>query len=75
VASTAAGEGIMLINDRSKYKEWEFVYDFKNDKSQMGAVPGMLPQQPGQMGAPGVPGQPPMQPGIQPQQPFGPTQR
>ena len=33
VASTAQGEGIHIVNDRKKYKEWEFVYDLKNDKS------------------------------------------
>jgi hypothetical protein len=36
VASTAKGEGIHLINDRSKYQEWEFIYDLKNDKSTAG---------------------------------------
>jgi hypothetical protein len=36
VASTAKGEGIHLINDRSKYQEWEFIYDLKNDKSSAG---------------------------------------
>jgi len=46
VASTAKGEGIHLINDRSKYQEWEFIYDLKNDKSQVGqgmqCPPGMI---------------------------------
>jgi hypothetical protein len=36
VASTAKGEGIHLINDHSKYQEWEFIYDLKNDKSSAG---------------------------------------
>jgi hypothetical protein len=36
VASTAKGEGIHRINDRSKYQEWEFIYDLKNDKSSAG---------------------------------------
>lgn len=38
VASTAEGKGIHLINDRSKYKEWEFVYDVKKDKTVVGAA-------------------------------------
>ncbi len=38
VASTAKGEGIHLINDRSKYREWEFIYDLKNDKSTAGRI-------------------------------------
>jgi hypothetical protein len=79
VASTAKGEGIHLINDRSKYQEWEFVYDLKNDKSsagliqqqqqlqQMGLQPGQLPPgvQPGGPGFPNQPGSPgfPNQPG------------
>ena len=37
VASKYEGEGIKLINERKKYKEWEFVYDFKNDRARMGA--------------------------------------
>lgn len=36
VASNADGKGIHIINDHSKYKEWEFVYDLKNDKSVLG---------------------------------------
>jgi hypothetical protein len=43
VASTAAGVGIHLINDRKKYKEWEFVYDIKNDKTT--GVGQMMQQQ------------------------------
>jgi hypothetical protein len=37
VASTAEGKGIHVINDHSKYKEWEFVYDLKKDKTVVGA--------------------------------------
>jgi hypothetical protein len=36
VASNADGQGIHIIGDRSKYKEWEFIYDLKNDKSALG---------------------------------------
>ena len=38
VASTADGKGIHVINDHSKYKEWEFVYDLKKDKTVVGAA-------------------------------------
>ncbi len=27
-----------MINDHSKYKEWEFVYDLKKDKTVVGAA-------------------------------------
>ncbi len=48
VASNAEGEGIHVINEHKKYKEWEFVYDLKNDKSALGAVPaGAVPNLPG----------------------------
>jgi len=45
VASNAEGKGIHVVNDHTKYKEWEFVYDLKNDKSVMGAAAGALQQQ------------------------------
>ncbi len=38
VASTAEGKGIHVINDHAKYKEWEFVYDLKKDKTVVGAA-------------------------------------
>jgi hypothetical protein len=44
VASTADGKGIHVVNDRTKYKEWEFVYDIKKDKSVVGAA-GVAQQQ------------------------------
>jgi hypothetical protein len=52
VASNAEGEGIHVINEHSKYKEWEFVYDLKNDKNMTG---GLQQQIPGQQ-IPGLPG-------------------
>jgi hypothetical protein len=55
VASNADGEGIHVINDHNKYKEWEFVYDLKKDKSALGA--GLI-QQPGVGGLPGTPNTP-----------------
>ena len=38
VASTADGKGIHVVNDHAKYKEWEFVYDLKKDKTVVGAA-------------------------------------
>jgi hypothetical protein len=38
VASTADGKGIHVINEHAKYKEWEFIYDLKKDKSVVGAA-------------------------------------
>lgn len=32
------GEGILVVKDRSKYREWEFVYDPKEDKTIVGAA-------------------------------------
>jgi hypothetical protein len=60
VASTAEGKGIHIINDHAKYKEWEFVYDLKKDKTVVGAA-GVAQQtqiqqqmqQPGALGAGG----------------------
>ena len=40
VASKDEDVGIMRYRDHDKYKEWEFVYDFKKDKT-LGAVGGM----------------------------------
>jgi hypothetical protein len=44
VASTAEGKGIHVINNHSKYKEWEFVYDVNKDKTAIGAA-GVAQQQ------------------------------
>jgi hypothetical protein len=38
VAGTAEGKGIHVVNDHNKYKEWEFVYDVKKDKTVVGAA-------------------------------------
>ena len=37
VGGTAEGQGIHVISDHTKYKEWEFIYDIKNDKTAIGA--------------------------------------
>jgi hypothetical protein len=39
------GKGIHVIKDHSKYKEWEFVYDIKNDKTVVGAQAAAAQQQ------------------------------
>lgn len=38
VASTLEAEAIMVYNDRTKYNEWEFVYDFRKDPVKMGQL-------------------------------------
>jgi len=46
VASKREAEGIMVYNDRSKYNEWEFLYDPRLDvaAAAQGQVPGQPPQ-------------------------------
>jgi hypothetical protein len=47
VASTLEAQGIMSYHDRTKYNEWEFIYDPRKDISMqmMGLQPGGLPAQ------------------------------
>ena len=85
VASKVERRGIKLYNERNKYNEWEFIYDFSKDRTGAGQLATMMgqPQQPGQQ----QPGQQPTgtpgfgaQPGLggafgsptQPQQPYMP---
>jgi hypothetical protein len=61
VASKYEAQGIKVYNDRSKYSEWEFVYDPRKDMSNpmmMGQQPG-LPNQPGFQGQTPAPSAPP----------------
>jgi len=45
VASTLEAEGILVYNDRTKYNEWEFVYDIRKDPLKMGQMgQAALPQ-------------------------------
>lgn len=44
------GKGIMIIKERSKYREWEFIYDPKDDKSVVGAQAAQMNQTPVQQG-------------------------
>jgi hypothetical protein len=80
VASNADAEGIRLYNDRTNYKEWEFIYDYSKDRgpavtagigspagtpaSELGQQPGA--QQPGTPTQPGVPAAPGAFPGTSP---------
>jgi len=63
VGGAAQGDGIHVIKDHSKYKEWEFIYDIKDDKTAIGAGAVMQnqllqqqqqqnQQQPGQQSSP-----------------------
>src|SRR6185312_7977744 len=66
VASTAEAEGIKVYNDKTNYKEWEFIYDYTKDKGpasttggtgtpvqQMGTTPGQQTQDGSTQAAPG----------------------
>jgi len=44
VGGVAEGQGIHKISDHTKYKEWEFIYDIKNDKTAVGAGAAMQNQ-------------------------------
>ncbi len=65
VASKLEAEGIKVYNDRTKYNEWEFLYDARMDRT---AAPTQRGAQPGTPGRP--PGPPQMSP--QPQMPGNP---
>jgi hypothetical protein len=58
VASKYEGTGIKIIHERKKYKEWEFIYDFKNDSNRQQQAAGQVPGQPGQSNGLSVPGTP-----------------
>ncbi|MCS7314914.1 MAG: hypothetical protein RMI94_07015 [Bryobacterales bacterium] len=66
VASTLEAEAIMVYNGRSKYNEWEFVYDFRKDPlrmRQLGLPAAGASQMPG-AGQQGSQGQPAPSPGM-----------
>ena len=83
VASKVEKQSIKIYNDRDQYNEWEFIYDFSQDRTgagrlagNMGADDPRLGQQPGgqpMTGAPGFGGQPAFagQPGFGGQSGFG----
>ena len=87
VASTVERTGIKIYNEKSKYNEWEFIYDLTKDTKGMAGTTGIAgaPQQgspspsgqqtpPTQMPSPYT-GQPPggNQPPVVQQQQFQPT--
>jgi len=73
VASTADSEGIMVYNQRTNYKEWEFIYDVTKDRplpnplqGPIGSPVGNSPPNVQTGGAPGFgPGPQPTQPPVQ----------
>jgi type II secretory pathway pseudopilin PulG len=83
VASKVEKQSIKIYNDRDQYNEWEFIYDFSQDRTgagrlagNMGAGDPRLAQQPGGQpmpGGPGFGGQPSFggQPGFGGQPAFG----
>jgi hypothetical protein len=54
VATKVEGEGIKIYNDRSKYKEWEFIYDLSKDNGVGGQQRVQQGQQPQQNGLNGI---------------------
>jgi hypothetical protein len=65
VASKVEKPSIKIYNDRDKYNEWEFIYDFGQDRTGAGRMAGGMqpggqptPGMPGMPGTPGFPGQP-----------------
>ena len=68
VASKLEADSIKIYNERQKYNEWEFIYDFSKDRKRGGAI-GQTPGQP-RANQPGA--QPVTNPPSGPQ-PFGPS--
>jgi type II secretory pathway pseudopilin PulG len=81
-ASKAERPGIKIYNEKQKYNEWEFIYDYAKDKTMGGGqtIPTQtgngLNGQPANGGgnspAPSTPSTPPTSPSTQPTQPTGP---
>jgi len=59
VATKVEAEGIKVYNERTKYNEWEFIYDFSQDAGMLRQLTQGAPGQPGGAGQPGGPGQAP----------------
>lgn len=47
VATKYEAGSIKLYNERQKYQEWEFVYDYRNDRMNMTATGTALPSKAG----------------------------
>jgi hypothetical protein len=75
VATKIDGEGIKLYNERTKYKEWEFIYDLSKDTGTTGQRQVPQGQQMQQNGINGMGSPSPFGSSAQPSTPFGsPTQ-
>jgi hypothetical protein len=53
VASKLETKGIMVYNERSKYNEWEFLYDMKKEQEKAAGAAGAVAQEPGEPGQTG----------------------
>ena len=80
VATTFEAEGIMVFNERTKYNEWEFIYDYRQEQSAAAASAALgagVGSQANPLGAPPPEGARPslFSPPAQPQPPsrFGAT--
>jgi hypothetical protein len=62
VPAEIKGSGIMVVKDRSKYREWEFIYDPKEDKNVVGAAAANMNAAGGPGGLSGVTPQTPTKP-------------
>ncbi len=62
VASLSEQTGIKIYNERDKYNEWEFIYDFSKDKAVVGSAggagTGAVPAGSTPVGTPAAPVQP-----------------
>ncbi len=71
VASMFEAEGIKIYNDRTKYNEWEFIYDFRKDqKGAGGQAAGAAPVLPGSAPGGALPSAMPQAPGQSPAPAF-----
>jgi len=71
VASKLEAEGIKVYNDRTKYNEWEFLYDARMDRTAAPMQQGAQPGTPGQPPGPPQMSPQPRMPGNNPQGPPG----
>jgi len=70
VASKLEAEGIKVYNDRTKYNEWEFLYDARMDRTAAPMQRGAQPGTPGQTTGPSQMSPQPRMP-VNPQGPPG----
>jgi hypothetical protein len=63
VASKFEADAIKVYNDRSRYNEWEFVYDYRQDQLAMAAIMRSQQQTAPTVSTPGTAAAPPITPG------------